>query len=92
MELGPHGIRVVGIAPGFIETPMTELARTVPAVQNAYLDSIPLGRVGSPRDIADAAVFLASEEASWITGTTIYVDGAEANKGYPELGRLLNLG
>jgi glucose 1-dehydrogenase len=91
MELGPHGVRVVGIAPGFIETPMTAYVRTVPAVQNAYLDSIPLGRAGSPRDIADAAVFLASEEASWITGTTIYVDGAEANKGYPELGRLLNL-
>ena len=89
MELGPHGIRVVGIGPGFIETPMTGYARDIPAVQEAYLDSIPMGRVGAPRDIADAAVFLASDEASWVSGTTIYVDGAEANKGYPELARFI---
>ena len=89
MELGPLGVRVVAIGPGFVETPLTEYARTVPAVQNAYLESIPLGRVGSPRDIADAAVFLASVEASWVSGTTFYVDGAESNKGYPELGRLV---
>ena len=89
MELGPHGVRVVGIGPGFIETPMTQYARAIPAVQDAYLESIPLGRVGAPRDIADAAVFLASDEASWISGTTIYVDGAEANKGYPELARFI---
>ncbi len=89
MELGPHGVRVVGIGPGFIETPMTQYARAIPAVQDAYLESIPLGRVGAPRDIADAAVFLASDEASWVSGTTIYVDGAEANKGYPELARFI---
>ena len=56
----------------------------------AYVASIPLGRAGAPRDIANAAVFLASDEASWITGTTLYVDGAEANKGYPELARLMS--
>jgi NAD(P)-dependent dehydrogenase (short-subunit alcohol dehydrogenase family) len=89
MELGPRGIRVVGIGPGFIETPMTEYARQMDGVQQAYLDSIPLGRVGVPSDIADAAVFLASEEASWVSGTTIWVDGAEANKGYPELARFI---
>jgi NAD(P)-dependent dehydrogenase (short-subunit alcohol dehydrogenase family) len=89
MELGPHGVRVVGIGPGFIETPMTQYAREIPGVHDAYLESIPLGRVGAPRDIADAAVFLASDEASWVSGTTIYVDGAEANKGYPELGRFI---
>jgi NAD(P)-dependent dehydrogenase (short-subunit alcohol dehydrogenase family) len=89
MELGPHGVRVVGIGPGFIETPMTEYARHVDGVQQAYLDSIPLGRVGAPSDIADAAVFLASPEASWVSGTTIWVDGAEANKGYPELSRFI---
>ena len=43
-------------------------------------------------DVANAAVFLASDEASWITGTTIYVDGAEANKGYPDLGALIRGG
>ena len=89
MELGPHHVRVVGIAPGFIETPMTSYARELPGVQDAYLESIPLGRVGAPSDIASAAAFLASDDASWITGTTIYVDGAEANKGYPELARFI---
>jgi NAD(P)-dependent dehydrogenase (short-subunit alcohol dehydrogenase family) len=89
MELGPHGIRVVGIGPGFIETPMTQYARAIPGVQDAYIESIPMRRPGAPRDIADAAVFLASDEASWVSGTTIYVDGAEANKGYPELGRFI---
>jgi len=89
MELGSNGIRVVGIGPGFIETPMTEFASAIPAVRDAYVESIPLGRAGAPRDIADAAVFLASDEASWISGTTIYVDGAEANKGYPELARFI---
>jgi NAD(P)-dependent dehydrogenase (short-subunit alcohol dehydrogenase family) len=92
MELGPHGVRVVGIGPGFVETPLTEYARAIPAVQDAYLASIPLGRVGTPGDIANAAVFLASDEASWITGTTMYVDGAEANKGYPDLGALIRGG
>jgi NAD(P)-dependent dehydrogenase (short-subunit alcohol dehydrogenase family) len=91
MELGPRGVRVVGIAPGFIETPMTEYARALPGVQDAYVETIPLGRAGTTRDIADAAVFLASDEASWISGTTMYVDGAEANKGYPELARMVNL-
>ncbi|HEX6310043.1 MAG TPA: SDR family oxidoreductase [Acidimicrobiia bacterium] len=89
IELGPMGVRVVAIGPGFVETPLTEFARAAPAVHDAYLSSIPLGRIGRPGDIADAAVFLASDEASWVSGTTFYVDGAESNKGYPELGRLV---
>jgi NAD(P)-dependent dehydrogenase (short-subunit alcohol dehydrogenase family) len=89
MELGASGIRVVAIGPGFIETPMTQFASAIPAMHEAYIESIPLGRAGAPRDIADAAVFLASDEASWVSGTTIYVDGAEANKGYPELARFI---
>jgi NAD(P)-dependent dehydrogenase (short-subunit alcohol dehydrogenase family) len=89
MELGPHGIRVVAIGPGFIETPMTQYARAVPGVQDAYIESIPLGRAGAPSDIANAAVFLASDEASWVSGTTFYVDGAEANRGYPQLAKFI---
>jgi NAD(P)-dependent dehydrogenase (short-subunit alcohol dehydrogenase family) len=83
MELGPHGVRVNAIGPGYVETPLTEFARQFPAVHDGYLASIPLGRAGQPRDIADAAVFLSSSEASWISGTTLYVDGASANKAYP---------
>ena len=87
--VGPHNVRVVGIGPGFIETPMTEYARYVDGITQAYVDSIPMGRIGTPHDIANAAVFLASDEASWISGTTIWVDGAEANKGYPALAKFI---
>ena len=91
MELGPLGVRVVGIAPGYVETPLTALAKQVPAIHQGYVESIPLGRAGQPRDIADAAVFLASDEASWITGTTLVVDGAEHTKSYPNLAKLAGL-
>jgi NAD(P)-dependent dehydrogenase (short-subunit alcohol dehydrogenase family) len=89
MELGPRGVRVVAIGPGFVETPLTDYARVLPGVQDAYVESIPLGRAGSTSDIANAALFLASDEASWVTGTTFYVDGAEATKGYPVLGKFI---
>jgi NAD(P)-dependent dehydrogenase (short-subunit alcohol dehydrogenase family) len=89
MEVGRHGVRVVGIGPGFVETPLTQYATAFPAVHDAYVDSIPLGRAGQPRDIADAAVFLVSDEASWVSGTTMWVDGGEANLGYPNLAQII---
>lgn len=88
MELGPKGIRVVGIGPGLVETPLTEYARLMPQIGAAYVESIPMGRVGAPSDVADAALFLVSSEASWISGETLYVDGAESTCGYPDLGKL----
>jgi NAD(P)-dependent dehydrogenase (short-subunit alcohol dehydrogenase family) len=88
MELGPKGIRVAGIGPGLVETPLTEYARLLPQIGAAYLESIPLGRVGTPGDVADAALFLVSSEASWVSGETLYVDGAESTNGYPDLGAL----
>ena len=87
MELGPQGIRVAAIGPGFVETPLTEYAKLLPAIGEAYVASIPLGRVGAARDIADAATFLVSDEASWVSGETLYVDGAESTIGYPDLRR-----
>jgi glucose 1-dehydrogenase len=87
MELGPHGVRVVGIGPGLIDTPLTTFQRERPHVREAFLANIPLGRVGTARDIASAAVFLASDDASWISGDTLFVDGAELTKKFPELGR-----
>ena len=87
MELGPRRIRVVGIGPGLVDTPLTTFQQERPHVREAFLANIPLGRVGVPRDIANAAVFLASDEASWISGDTLFVDGAELTKKYPELGR-----
>lgn len=89
MELAPRGIRVCGIGPGFVETPLTSFAKALPAVHDAYLKSIPLGRPGRPRDVADAALFLVSDEASWVSGDTLFVDGAELTRAYPEMLRIL---
>jgi len=90
MELAPRGIRVVGIGPGFVDTPLTEFARQIPAIREAYLQSIPAGRAGRPEDVASAALFLASEDASWVNGETLFVDGAELTKSYPELLRIVS--
>ncbi|MDE0801163.1 MAG: SDR family NAD(P)-dependent oxidoreductase [Rhodospirillaceae bacterium] len=77
IELAKDGIRANGIAPGFIRT-----AQTLDPINsigeeglNAVAPSVPLGRIGDPSDIADVAVFLASEKARYITGQTITVDG-----------------
>ncbi|MEI6131579.1 MAG: 3-oxoacyl-[acyl-carrier-protein] reductase [Bacillota bacterium] len=75
-ELAPRGITCNAIAPGFIDTDMTkDLPESVCA---AMLSQIPLKRFGSPNDVANLVVFLASEQASYITGQTINVDGGMA--------------
>lgn len=72
-EIGSRGITVNSVAPGFIDTDMT---RELPeAQQQALLQQIPLGRLGAVEDIANAVVFLASENAAYITGETIHVNG-----------------
>ena len=85
MELGPFGVRVSGIGPGFVDTPLTAFTQAVPAIRDAYVSATPLGRAGQPDDIADAALFLVSDEGRWVSGDTLYVDGGSMNKGYPEL-------
>ncbi len=75
LDLAPHRIRVNAIGPGVIETRMTEASLSDPERRAMLLSKVPLGRVGQPRDVANAALFLASDEASYITGTTLYVDG-----------------
>jgi NAD(P)-dependent dehydrogenase (short-subunit alcohol dehydrogenase family) len=74
-ELAPHGIRVNCIHPGVIQTDMTRWVIDDPQVLPAVLDKIPLHRPGQPEEVAPAAVFLASDEASYITGQCLYVDG-----------------
>jgi 3-oxoacyl-[acyl-carrier protein] reductase len=72
-ELGRKGIRVNAVAPGFIETRMTE---GIPdKVIDKLLERVPLGRMGKPQDIANAYLFLASDEAAYITGHVLSVDG-----------------
>ena len=85
MELGPHKIRVCGISPGFVATPLTADFADYPTLGEETLDNIPLGRLGTTDDIAGVAVFLASEDASWITGDTLFVDGGCHTKRYPIL-------
>jgi NAD(P)-dependent dehydrogenase (short-subunit alcohol dehydrogenase family) len=75
LELAPYNIRVNAIAPGMTDTALTEELLVIPELKSAVLHQIPLGRIGRPKDIAKVAVFLASDYASWVTGSTICVDG-----------------
>ncbi|GBQ97814.1 3-oxoacyl-ACP reductase [Acetobacter nitrogenifigens DSM 23921 = NBRC 105050] len=75
-EVGSRGITVNVVAPGFVATAMTDV---LPDAQKEKLsDAIPLGRMGAPDDIAAAVVYLASDEAGWVTGSTLHVNGGMA--------------
>ncbi|CAN7476281.1 SDR family oxidoreductase [Mesorhizobium caraganae] len=76
LEFSGYGITVNGVEPGNILTEAIELHRGAAYIKNME-DSIPLGRLGSPRDVANAFLFLASDDASYVTGTTIIVDGGQ---------------
>lgn len=79
LNLASYGIRVNAIAPGVIASGLNQdTATNKPELWQTFLKSIPLGRAGTPSDIANMAVFLASEEGSWITGKIIEVDGGHA--------------
>ncbi len=71
-EWGPHGIRVNAVAPGLIEV---EGHRVAPEYKQSFLPMIPLGRLGEPRNIAEAVAFLVSDAADFITGIVVLVDG-----------------
>ena len=75
-EIAPHGVQINSIAPGPIKTKMWLDANTdVEASEAGYLGGIPMGRLGQPEDVANAAFFLASDDCSWITGHVLNVDG-----------------
>ncbi len=76
LELGPHGIRVNALCPGYILTPLAESIDS-PEFIAAYSNNIPLGRVGRPEEIAAAYAFLASDDASFMHGTELLVDGGQ---------------
>lgn len=75
LDLAADGIRINAIAPGFIATGMTKDILTDPNFSNMIKTNTPLGYVGEPLDIANAALYLASDEAKYVTGTALYVDG-----------------
>jgi NAD(P)-dependent dehydrogenase (short-subunit alcohol dehydrogenase family) len=75
VELAPRGVRVVSIAPTFIETPLTRPFFDDPATRQWILDRIPLGRAGTVAEVAQAVVFLASPAAALVTGSSLLADG-----------------
>ncbi len=85
LELAPRGIRVNAAAPGFVQTPLTEPATLIPGLLDDYLDNTPLGRAGTPEDIAEAVLFLCSPKSSWLTGEVLDLNGGAHLKRYPDL-------
>ncbi|ABI63109.1 3-oxoacyl-[acyl-carrier-protein] reductase [Granulibacter bethesdensis] len=75
-EAGSRGVTVNVVAPGFVETAMTDVLPETS--REKLLHSIPLGRMGQPEDIASSVVYLASDEAGWVTGATLHVNGGMA--------------
>jgi 3-oxoacyl-[acyl-carrier protein] reductase len=74
-ELAPRGVRVNGVAPGYIAVPMSASMRAVSGGEDEVTKQVPLGRLGEPSEIAEVVEFLLSDRASYITGTTLLVDG-----------------
>lgn len=85
LELGPHGVRVNAVAPGFVHTPLTESAAAIPGVVDDYIDNTALGRAGTPEDVAAAVVFLTSPMTSWLTGEVLDLNGGAHLKRYPNI-------
>lgn len=85
LELGPRGIRVNAVAPGFVHTPLTEGASAIPGVLDDYIENTALGRAGTPEDVAAAVLFLCSPQASWMTGEIIDLNGGAHLKRYPDI-------
>jgi NAD(P)-dependent dehydrogenase (short-subunit alcohol dehydrogenase family) len=80
VELGPRGIRVNAISPGWVATPMNEQAREDPAVERFAVSATPIGRLADPEDIASVVVWLASDGAAYVHGAVLCAEG-----GYPAL-------
>ena len=89
LENTKYGIRCNCVVPGQIDTKMTSAWRAVPEINQEYMRRIPMHRPGKPDEVASAALFLASDEASYITGTYIVVDGGRLCTGYPDIAPFL---
>ena len=92
MELGSAGVRVNAVAPGLVMTPLTQGVTMLPAVLDDYVENTTLKRYAEPEEIAGLVAFLASDEASYITGTLQLIDGGAHTGRYPDiLGHLSEL-
>ncbi|GAC1379222.1 MAG: SDR family NAD(P)-dependent oxidoreductase [Marmoricola sp.] len=85
LELGARGVRVNAVSPGLVVTPLTEPAMAIPGVREDYLENTPLGRSGEPEEIGAAIGFLLSDQAAWITGENLDINGGAHLKRYPDL-------
>lgn len=84
LELARHRIRVNALLPGLTSTPATDVISAAADINQAYIERIPMGRAAEASEIAAAAVFLASADASYITGASLLADGGWATTGYPD--------
>jgi NAD(P)-dependent dehydrogenase (short-subunit alcohol dehydrogenase family) len=85
LELAPRKIRVNAVAPGLVVTPLTAPAMDIDGIRDSYLDNTPLGRSGEPEEIGAVIRFLLSDDAAWITGETVDVNGGAHLQRYPDL-------
>ena len=85
IELGPAGIRVDAIGPGLVRTPLTEAMWLMPQIVDEFDENAPLATDTSPDDVADLVTFLASDEASSISGTFQLIDRGADTKRYPDV-------
>lgn len=85
LELGEAGVRVNAVAPGLVRTGLTDPMWTIPGLIGQYVDNTPLGRWSDPGEIAAVVAFLASDEASFITGTLQLIDGGGHLNRYPDI-------
>lgn len=87
LELARYKIRVNAVLPGLIDTPLTQRRITNLPLMEEWMTRIPLGRPGQPTDVAEPTLFLASDAARYITGTSLVVDGGWEITGYPDLSK-----
>jgi NAD(P)-dependent dehydrogenase (short-subunit alcohol dehydrogenase family) len=85
MELGARGVRVNAIAPGLVQTNATAAFWDVPGIVEEFVENTTLGRFAQPADVANVALFLASEESSFVSGSVYAVDGGAATRRYPDI-------
>lgn len=79
-QFGPLGIRINAVCPGFIQTPMLQMALDIDEVRASFEQAAPLGRIGQPAEVAEAVAFLMSRKASFITGSYLVVDGGVTSR------------
>lgn len=87
LELARHHIRVNTVLPGLVETPLTKGFTENEEMLEAFMERIPMKRAADPKEIAGPALFLVSDDASYVNGASLLVDGAWAVSGYPDLSR-----